>query len=333
MTAAKIPFSVLVSFAVTLAAAELWALRQPLIAANSNYSLIVTLDLAVVAPAVCFLLVRRRRQLAPSVLIATIVFGGFVSGLLFRDVWTGRGLIVLAVLELLLLAFFAARTVTFIDRVRTGLRAGEPLEQVLHKGLEAAYGRSPALPVLRLALTELFLIYYGIFGSFRRTPNVNPDIFSYHRSQDTGTSLALMLIVAFEAVPVHFLVHQWSSVAAWILTGLSLYTLLWLLGDYQALRLKPIEFTATHLRLYTGLRWQANIALEAVAELVPVDAACNTYVDTSLTKTPRFFLRLKRPTPVFGLFGRRTEATFTGIYVDDPKRFQTRFQNLFKTEL
>ncbi len=66
MTTAKIHFSVLVSFAVTLAAAELWALRQPIIAANPNYSLIVTLDLAVVLPAVCFLLVRRRRPLALS---------------------------------------------------------------------------------------------------------------------------------------------------------------------------------------------------------------------------------------------------------------------------
>lgn len=146
MTTAKIPLSVLVSFAVTLAAAELWALRQPLIAANSNYGLIVTLDLAVVAPAAYFLLVRRRRQLAPSVLVSTMVFGGFVSALLFRGVWTGRGLIVLAVLELLSLAFFATRTVTFIDGVRTGLRAGEPLEQALHKALEAAYGRSPTLP-------------------------------------------------------------------------------------------------------------------------------------------------------------------------------------------
>lgn len=145
---------------------------------NPNFGLIVTLDLAIVAPAVCFLLVRRRRPLAPSAFVSYIVLGGFVSALLLRNTQTGRGLVVLAVLELLSLAFFAGEIVAFVNRIRTGLRAEEPLEQTLHRGLEAAYGGSFALPVFRLVLTELFLIYYGVFGSFRRTPAVNPDAFS-----------------------------------------------------------------------------------------------------------------------------------------------------------
>lgn len=322
------------SLAVALAVAEFFALQHPLIAANPNFSLIVTLDLAVALPAVCFLLVRRRRPLAWQTLIPYMLLGGFVSALLLRDAQIVRGLFLL---ELLSLTFFISKIIPFVSRVRGDLQAGEPLEQALQRGLEAAYGGSPAMPVLRLALTEMFLIYYGIFGSFRRTPKASPerpDIFSYHRSQDTGMSLALMLILTLEAVPVHFLVHQWSNIAAWVLTGLSLYTLLWLLGDLQALRLKPAKLTATHLHLYTGLRQQATIPLEDIADITPaeptVPAGCTQF---SLSEPAQLYLYLKRPAPVFGLFGKRTDVSCIGVYVDDPERFQICIQSLFTTGL
>ena len=329
MTLTRIPFFILVGFAATLAVAEVWALQQPLIAADPNFSLIVTLDLAVVLPTVCFSLVRRLRPLAPSVLVSYMVFGGFLSAILLRlqtGHTQGRTLIVLAVLELLSLTFFATRIVPFVHRVRTDLRAEVPLEQALQRGLETAYGGF-AMPVFRLALTEMFLIYYGVFGSFRHTPPEHPDTFSYHRLQDTTTSLALILIIAFETVPLHLFVHQWSAVAAWLLTGLSLYTLLWLLGDFQALRLKPITFTTTQLRLYTGLRWQANIALEDIAAITPTEPAASLECLNATLSKPQLYLHLKRPIPVFGLLGRRTEVTCIGIHVDSPERFQAHLQD------
>ncbi len=333
LTTAKVPFFVLVSCAAALALAELWALQQPLIAASSYFSLIVVLDLAIVAPAIGFLLVRRRRPLAWQTLTSYMALGGLVSVFVLRNT-SAYGLFGLVLLELLSLAFFAPKMLALIGRVRAGLEVGEPLEQALYRSLEAVYGGSLALPVFRLALTEVLLVYYGLFGLFRRTPVATPDRFSYHRSQDLSVSLALVFITMFETVPLHLLVHQWSGVAAWFLTGLSLYTLLWLLGDLQALRLKPLELTATHLRLYTGLRRQALIPLDAVAELVPAEAAtAGSYLDLSLSKTPQFHLRLKYPVSVLGLFGQRTDVTSVGVAVDDPERFRVRVQAFLGAEL
>lgn len=320
----------LVSFAVALTVAEILALQHSLIAANPNFGLIVTLDLAVIAPVAYFLLLRRLRLLTLQTLVSAMLLGGFVSVLLLRlqtGYTQGRTLVVLAVLELLSLVFFTSKIVPLIRQVRADLRAGVALEQTLQRGLEAAYGGSLAIPVLRLALTEVFLVYYGVFGSFRRTPPERPDTFSYHRSRDFTMSLALIFIVGLEAVPLHFLVRQWSGVAAWLLTGLSLYTLLWLLGDLQALRLKPTELTATHLRLYTGLRRQATITLEDIADITlaapTVPAACAVF---SPSKPAQLYLYLKWPVPVFGLFGRRTDVSCVGVYVDDPERFQVRLR-------
>jgi hypothetical protein len=46
--------------------------------------------------------------------------------------------------------------------------------------------------------------------------------------------VALILLV--ETTVPHLLLQRWSALAAWIFTGLSLYSLLWLTGDYYAIR-------------------------------------------------------------------------------------------------
>ncbi len=193
----RVPFAILVAFAMALAVAEVWALQQPAIVTNPNFGLVVTLDLAVVLPAVCFLLLRRRRPLAPSVLVSGIIFGGFVSALLLRLSGHTRShaFVVLIGLELLSLAFFGTKIVTLVRRVRADLRTGEPLEQTLRRSLETTYAGLPALLVFRLALTETLLICCGVFGSFLRTPPARPHTFSYHRSQDTTVSLALIIVL------------------------------------------------------------------------------------------------------------------------------------------
>jgi len=315
--------------------AEYLALQQPFFKSHPDiFSLAVMVDLVIIAPVACFLIVRLKRALTWQSLFSYMALGGLVSAFLLRGTQTGKSLVAFAIsLELLLLAFFTTKVVSFVNRVRTGLKAGEPLEQALRQSLEAAYGQSLAAPLLRLSLTEFFLIYYGIFGWFRRSQtsnSVRPSTFSYHRSYDTTTLLAIVVILLFEAVPLHLLVNEWSSIAAWVLTVLELYTLLWLLGDYQALRLKPIEFTATHLHLYKGLRWQTDVALSNIVEITPaefeVPEGC---LDFSLSKTPQFLLRMDKPIVVYGLFGQEREASCVSISVDDPQRFQAHLQQLF----
>lgn len=51
----------------------------------------------------------------------------------------------------------------------------------------------------------------------------------------------LVHAMVIEVIGVHFLIaHFWSPTAAWIFTALDLYALLWIIADYQAVRLSPI---------------------------------------------------------------------------------------------
>lgn len=55
----------------------------------------------------------------------------------------------------------------------------------------------------------------------------------------TGTIGALICASALELVAVHMLVGRWSNLTARILTGLTAYAMLWLLGDLQGIRIHP----------------------------------------------------------------------------------------------
>ena len=78
-----------------------------------------------------------------------------------------------------------------------------------------------------------------------------------------------MALVA-ETIALHFLVARWSEVAAWVLTGVSVYGAVWLVGDYRACVARRIEVTEESLRLRLGLRWEAEIPYSAIAEIVPL---------------------------------------------------------------
>lgn len=47
----------------------------------------------------------------------------------------------------------------------------------------------------------------------------------------------------------------------WSLTGISLYTLVWMIGDWRALRLRTSTVTPDSIQLRLGTRWEVEIPL------------------------------------------------------------------------
>ncbi len=88
--------------------------------------------------------------------------------------------------------------------------------------------------------------------------------FTSHGSEDDTVFVAVALAICIEIVPIHFLMHMYSPLAAWILTALSGYSLLWVLGDMAARRNRPHQLGAKWLRLSYGLRWEAVVPLGAI---------------------------------------------------------------------
>lgn len=170
----------------------------------------------------------------------------------------------------------------------------------------------------RAAITEATVLWYGLF-SWRTKPG--PGFTAHKRAGWVAIDAAAILLVVAEALPVHFWLQGSWRVG---LGALHAYSILWLLGDLQALRLRPstIEGGALHLRL--GLRWEAVLPLSSLAfagapgtDALPAPAS-PAPLRVGVIGAPNLLLRFSAPQTLRGPFGVERRARAILLQVDDP---------------
>jgi hypothetical protein len=167
------------------------------------------------------------------------------------------------------------------------------------------------------------VLYYGLFSWRQHVAMRSGQSFSYHRAGGYGGIVALlMMISAIEIGGVHLIVVRFSATAAWVLTALGLYGVLWILGDFQATRLRPLVVDADVLRVRVGLRWSLDIPYELVESIrlvtnpPPPKRAAN-HLHAALLTRPQFLLELRQPLRALGPYGIEKEVRTVAIAVDD----------------
>jgi hypothetical protein len=102
-------------------------------------------------------------------------------------------------------------------------------------------------------------------------PRSDPGALTLHRRSSWNVvALGLGLVIVVETVPTHLVAMERAPAVAWALSALSLYALLWLIGDSQALRLRPCRLEDDALRVRVGLRWKVEVPRAAFAAFTPV---------------------------------------------------------------
>ena len=180
--------------------------------------------------------------------------------------------------------------------------------------------------------TEVMLLYCALRGPQRQA--VVSGAFSVHRTSTYASILAgIGMALVMETVAVHFLVRIRSTALAWTLTALSVYTLLWLIGDYRALVSRPIRVTATQLRFRYGLRWEVDIPRDAIGAMELLSPALaptpkqEGRLVASLPGGANLRLTLKEPREALGLYGRRKRITELRFRVDEPEKLRAALES------
>jgi hypothetical protein len=116
----------------------------------------------------------------------------------------------------------------------------------------------------RVAGDEIALLAYAGAGPWLR-PREGPERFSHQRELARGSMVAaFVLLIVLEGGAIHAaLVHAHPRIA-WPLAALNLWSLLWLLGDYQALRVRRSSIGHGVLSLRVGLRASAEVQLSDI---------------------------------------------------------------------
>jgi hypothetical protein len=318
-------FPVLVA---ALALTEYWIAHTTAFATHPDlFALVITLDVVVGIPLLGYFFLVRTRRAPATVLVLLFLLAVLVANVILPE--SGKRYLkgielVLPLLEIAMFLYVLSRVRKIIRAYRdirpTSVYATDALEQSLQK----VVGNVPAIGIV---LTELSLVYYAIGGWFARYAPTHPTYkpFTYHLKSGYGTIAALMIGLSCIEIPLmHLVIHQFSPIGAWILTILTLYTILWLVGDYQAIRLHPIVVEGNTLHLRAGMRWHVTIPLEAITTLRPLhhtERSKKEVLDLSIAGNPRLLLELKNPVTVRGLFGMKRVTDKIAFAVDDDKAF------------
>lgn len=309
----------------TAAVAALYALslaitRSSVWAADPDVMAVgVTLDLTATATLAVYLLAVRPGHL-PRIALVAVFFAGLLAAQALvppahRDLASAM-LAGWAVVELTLAAWLACKARRAIHVYRTARATGAAGIDALRTALTDALG----LPAIAGALAhELAVIYYATAGWLRRPPaHATPD-----RDLTMWRALlaGLLIVLAGEALATHMLLRTWSPTITWIAAALHLYTALWLLGDYRALRLsRGLTLTETELVVEHGLRARTRIPRTHIAriELLPDDATPPPCTRATVMGTPNVIVHTTEPIELHLLLGRTRTTTALGLAVEDP---------------
>jgi len=188
-------------------------------------------------------------------------------------------------------------------------------------------------PVAGPFATEISVFYYGLFYWKRRKLAENE--FSYHK-ESTALSLffVLIFIIAIEVVPVHILLEKWNSLAAWILTILSIYSGLQIFGYAKSLMKRPIAIENNDLSLRYGIIQEAEIPLADIKEITLSSKEFDkeeNIVRLSLLgemEGHNMIIETNNENTLHGLFGSKKSFTKIALHVDKPADFKAYIKTL-----
>jgi hypothetical protein len=300
--------------------------RMPRVAHPEVLAGAVLLDVVIVVPLVYFLLFLRGKKwpvgLVP-VFLLSLVGASLVLPGDYRQLLPHVRLLALPV-ELALVGFLLWR----VRRIFAGLGAGGAETDVLDR-LYQSFCR--VLPNLRLASVlayELSVLYYGLLSWRRRPEAIAQNSFSYHRNSGYSTLiLTLMFVSVVEIVGMHLVVRLWSGTVAWVLSALGAYAVLWMAGDYQAVRLRPVVATDDALLVRMGLRWSVSIPYTQIEQVQPFAREASSkrtpgYLHAALLTDPQVVLVLRGPVRARGPYGIEKEVQRVGLAVDEADRLR-----------
>ncbi len=281
----------------------------------------LALDLMVTVPLVYYLSIRKK-NISKITVVPWIVGGILLSYHLLNQ--QNQPLshyafhYLLPLIELGIFSTIVYKSIKLIKEYRAQASGGDFLNAI-HQSAQEVFGQG--LPAKLLAW-ELAVIYYGLF---KWKQEAIPNSFSYHKKAPIKSLLAvIMFLVVVETVVFHLLLQIWSVVAAWILTGLSLYSLLWLIAQWKSMAFRPITLNQHQLRLHHGMLFEAVVPLTNIEDYESIKSVGSEAKVLSLMPqmdSPNVQIKLIEPIEVQGIYGQSSTESVLAFKVDDPEGF------------
>jgi len=302
---------------------------------SSNFNGLVLgsiLDLSLVVPLLFLAWQRKFSWKYFIVLMATgLIAARFIIPIEYLSsfkgvMWLGIGVEALLILFEISLVFMLAKNLPdMIEKVKT---SSLPL---LFSFSYVINEKFPKKPIIQIIFSEMMMFYYA-FGTWKKQPNSKTNTFTiYKRSSLITFQIMIIHAVVIETLGIHWLLHSKSVILSFILLILNIYSIIFFLGDIQALRFNPLRIEHNRIYLSLGLAKRMEIRFKDIEKLI-VDTEV---LEQKISKTtiefiardfekvhPDIILKLKSSVEATLFMGIKRKYEQVAIRVDNPQEFK-----------
>ena len=271
----------------------------------------------------------RKTSIPKTTLVPFLIFGviicSFILPIEHQNYLSLFKIWVLPVVELSILSFVIFNVRKGIKRFRLNKNESFDFFTTLKSTCYEILPRGIVMPVV----TEMAVFYYG-FLNWRKRELKNNE-FTYHKDSGTIALLIVVIfIVAIETFVIHILVQRWNNTVAWILTFLSIYSAIQILGLLRSMPKRPISIENAKLYLRYGIMNETTIEFNNIES---VELSSKDIVSTKGIRrlsilgeleSHNLVIRLKEENILYGLYGIKRKYKVLALYVDNKEEFQNQ---------
>lgn len=313
-------------FPIAIVLGCVYVAYSPLFAENPyQLGMAITFDLLISTPVIYFLIIRKR-DIPKTTVVPVFILGIVVASVILPTehqfflsmvkTWF------LPLLEITIVTYLILSIRKAFKKVRQRqtttpdffVAARNAADSFLPKGVSGAFA------------TELSLLYYGFVHW--KSLKLEDNQFSYHKTTSTRMILGVFVfLIIIEAFAVHLLLQNYSEIAAWILTALSIYGCFQVYGILRSLSKRPITLDPDSLTLKYGVMGTVEIPLEQI-QTVTAQTSSLDNVEGLVYLSPfkdmeghNVVIEVNEPMQLIGFYGFKKTFTRVALYVDEPKQF------------
>ncbi|PKB43046.1 hypothetical protein AX016_1228 [Cellulophaga sp. RHA19] len=291
----------------------------------------ITFDLLLTVPFIYFLLIRKTK-IPKTTVLPFLILGIVICSIILPSenqqylrlfkTW------ILPVIEISVLSYV-------IYNVRKGIKSYKQKKEfsfdfftTLKQTCYEILPKNVVIPVV----TEIAVLYYGFIYWKKRKLKENE--FSYHKDSGTIALLVVIIfIIAIETIVLHILLTEWSSLVAWILTFVSIYSGVQLFGFLKSMLKRPITIEKDKLFLRYGIMNETTIDIRNIDNIEVSSKDIETNKETlkfsflGELESHNIIIHLKEENELIGLYGIKKSYKNLALYVDNKVEFKNRINN------
>jgi hypothetical protein len=243
---------------------------------------------------------------------------------------------VLIPLELCVLGYGGYKVLSIFRHLRRNVYQQHHVVAALRASITSSFGNNRWVSFLAHDLS----IFYYIFFAWRTNQSAVPNAASFSYVKQSNWLIIILFIsklLILEGVLLHFVIAQWSHLAAWILSIGNLYVIIMLIADYRAMVQNPITVTKQAISIQYGLQISCQLDVSNIADvsLIKYEKLSKDQLKTAvmpLSIEPNVCITLMNPVQAVLLFGKQKLVDHIYLFLDNPDEFVTACRQAMANE-